>query len=370
MTATAATAAPQNPYPADPILVETLAKLFAAQCSHEAVQEAEAQGWAPAIWSALASTGAPWVGVPEAAGGPGGTWADALAVARLAGRFACPLPVVETGLLGGWLLAGAGLALPEGPVTVVPGRAEDDLRLEGDRLSGTAHGVPWAKACERIVAVVGDQVCSIEPSAAASVVLRRNLAGEPREVVTFAGAAVERAPAGPAADAAGLRLRGALARAALMAGALERTSELSVEYTNERQQFGKAVATFQAVAAQLVRIASEAHLVAMAADTTTAALSRAGDPGGDAASRAAFEVAAFKAVAGEGAGLVTARAHQVHGAIGMTQEYALHQLTRRLWSWREEFGSTAHWRRQVGRHVAAAGPDRVWQLVNQGSAAS
>ncbi|MPY95158.1 MAG: acyl-CoA dehydrogenase [Acidimicrobiia bacterium] len=367
MTTAHATGALENPYPADSILVETLTKLLGSTCSHEVVQEAEAAGWAPAVWSALAPTGAPWVGVPTEGGGSGGTWADALAVARLCGRFACPLPVVETGLLGGWLLAGAGIALPDGPVTVVPGRAEDTLRLDGDRLSGTAHNVPWAAASERIVALVGDQVCSAEP-AVANVAPRRNLAGEPREVVTFEGAVVERAPAAAGVDAAALRLRGALARAALMTGALERAGELTVEYANERQQFGKAVASFQAVAAQLVRLASEAQLVLMAQHTATAALSRAGEPGGDAASRCAFEVASFKAVAGEGASLVTARAHQAHGAIGMTQEYALHQLTRRLWSWREEFGSTASWRREVGRSVAEAGPGRVWELVNEGSA--
>lgn len=366
---TTPTEAPENPYRADPILVETLTKLLGSACSHEAVQEAEAVGWAPAIWSALASTGAPWVGVPEAGGGSGGTWADTLAVAHLCGRFACPLPVVETGLLGGWLLAGAGLALPDGPVTVAPGRPEDDLRLEGGRLSGTAHNVPWAAASERIVALVDGQVCSIEPASAAQVARRRNLAGEPREVVTFEGVAVETAPAGPGTGAGGLRLRGALGRAALMAGALVRTSELTVEYANERQQFGKTVASFQAVAAQLVRIAAEAQLVLMAERTATAALSRAGEPGGDAASRAAFEVAAFKAVAGEGAGMATARAHQVHGAIGMTQEYTLHQLTRRLWSWREEFGSTASWRREVGGTVAGVGPGGAWELVNQGSEA-
>ncbi len=361
---------PTNPYPADPTLVETLERLLTATCTHEAIQEAEAVGWAPKIWESLAATGAPWVGVAESAGGSGGTWADALAVLQECGAHAVPLPVAETGLLGGWLLGSAGIALPDGPVTVVPGSGGDSLSLAGDRLSGLAANVPWAQASERIVALVDGHVVSVAPAAAASVETRRNLAGEPREVVTFDGATVEHAPAPAGVDADALRLRGAIARSALIAGALRRATDLTTGYASDRRQFGKPVATFQAVAGQLVRLASEAQLVQMALLTTVAALSRAGGPETDAASQAAFEVAAFKATAGEGATVVSARSHQVHGAIGMTQEYELHQLTRRLWSWREEFGSTSYWREQVGRRAVATGPDHLWELVNQGSAAS
>ena len=45
----------------------------------------------------------------------------------------------------------------------------------------------------------------------------------------------------------------------------------------------------------------------------------------------------------------------------------LHQLTRRLWSWREEYGSTQTWRREVGRLVAEVGVEQLWLVVNQGS---
>jgi acyl-CoA dehydrogenase len=148
-----------------------------------------------------------------------------------------------------------------------------------------------------------------------------------------------------------------------MTGALEAVAELTVDYANERQQFGKPVATFQAVAQHLVRLVSETQLAVMALHTAVAASSKVGIEG------AGWEVAAFKAVAGESADEVTARAHQVHGAIGMTQEYRLHQLTRRLWAWRQEFGSTAAWRCEVGTTLAAAGADRAWPLIVAGTAA-
>lgn len=346
----------------DRTLVETVDRLLRDHCTHETVQEAEAAGWANDMWAPLAAMGAPWVGLSADDGGSGGTWADALAVLRACGAHAVPLPVAETGLLGGWLLATAGLPIPEGPLAVVPGRAEDALRLEGGALSGVAHNVPWAAAAERIIALCAGQIVVIDGSApAVTIEARRNVAGEPREIVRFDGAVPEHTVAAPAGTAEELRRRGALSRAALMTGALETVSDLTVAYANERQQFGKPVASFQAVSQQLVRLVAETQLVVMALHTTTAALLRGPAP---------FEIAAFKAIAGEAATSVTARAHQVHGAIGMTQEYGLHQLTRRLWAWREEYGSTTAWRSIVGSYVSAVGSADVWRLVTEGSAAS
>ena len=258
----------------------------------------------------------------------------------------------------------AGLPLPEGPVTVVPGRPEDRLELRGDRLSGIAHNVAWAAASSLILAIVGDRVVCFEP-AAATIRPRRNLAGEPREIVELDSVAVTAAAAAPGVNTEVLRRRGAFARACLMTGALERVADLTVGYANERVQFGRPIATFQAVAQHLVRLASETHLAVMAFQVAVAAVSHRGFEG------AGLEIGCAKAVAGEAADVGTARAHQAHGAIGMTQEYDLHQLTRRLWSWREEYGSTTAWRREVGGLVAAEvdGTDgeRLWQLVNQGS---
>lgn len=351
-----------EPVAADPLLVETLTRLFSTTCTHETVQAAEVTGWAAEVWDPLAGTGAPWISVPAEAGGSGGTLADAVAVLRLAGRWAAPVPVAETGLLGGWLLAAGGIELPDGAVTVVPGRPGDDLRLSGATLSGRAERVPWARAAARIVALVDGQIVAVDPAAdGVAVESVRNLAGEPRETVVFRDArptAIAPAPAGVDADA--LRHRGALARGALIAGALDRIGELTVDYANQRQQFGQRIARFQAIAGHLVRLVSEIQLVTMALDAATAA-STVGP--------AQFEIASLKVLAGDAGSEVVARSHQVHGAIGMTQEYVLHQLTRRVWSWREEFGSTADWRVALGGMVATAGADTLWPLISEGSAA-
>jgi acyl-CoA dehydrogenase len=342
----------------DPLLLDTAERAFVDTCTHEAIQDAERDGWAPAVWDTAAGIGLPWIGVPDTAGGAGGTIADGVAVLGVAGGHAAPIPLAETGLLAGWLLAAAGLPVGEGPSTVVPGRVEDDLHFAGDRVQGTAHRVAWARAAERIVALVDGKVVSIAP-AKARIVPDVNLAGEPRDTVVFEDAepdAVADAPDGIDADA--LLFRGALTRAGLMAGALLAMADLTVEYTSERRQFGQAVGRFQAVQAHLVRCAEEAALVDLAVQVAAREADR-----GD----ARFEIASAKLLADDVARIATRAAHQAHGAIGMTQEYALHHLSRRLWSWRAEYGDRT-WPERLGRAVIDRGPDAMYRIIAEGSA--
>src|SRR6202166_2535139 len=56
----------------------------------------------------------------------------------------------------------------------------------------------------------------------------------------------------------------------------------------------------------------------------------------------------------EAAGLVAAIAHALHGAIGVTEEYDLQLLTRRLHEWRVAHGSEAHWNLLIGHEVLAS----------------
>ncbi len=351
----------------DDLLIESAERLFAETCGFDTVQEAEEDRWAPAVWQAVADAGFAWIGVPSEAGGSGGTLLDACEVLRIAGRNSAPIPLAESGILGGWLLAGAGLALPEGPITVIPGLAEDNLAVRRDGegsivLDGRVHRVPWAAQAERLAGLIevdGERVVVSIPTASLTIERATNVAGEPRDTVVFDAMVVSPddfgvAPSGVTPET--FRLRGALSRAMLMAGALEAMSELTVDYTEQRQQFGRPIGRFQAVQQHLVWGAQDAVMTKMAAKVAAREATR-GVEG------AAFEIGAAKALADECASTATRWAHQAHGAMGMTQEYALHHLSRRLWAWRHEYATPGEWPRFVGHRAEQAGADGLYPLI-------
>lgn len=339
-------------------LVEAATSLFAARSTPDAVRDAEDTGWAPELWQAVSDTGFSDVGVPEEFGGAGGDAADAVTLLRVAGAHAAPIPLAEAGLVGGWLLGAAGIALPPDVRTVVSPDA--DLRLAGERLSGTAYRVPWGHRADHVVALVSAaDGCAVvvAPRAAAAVTRGVNLAGEPRDTLTFDAVAVQVAAAPPGVDAEALHERAALGRAALMAGALTAVAATTLRYTGERVQFGRPIGRFQAVQIHVVTVHQQAALVNAAVDGAVAALDRG---------RAGFEIACAKLLADRGAQLATRAAHQAHGAMGMTREYPLQQHTRRLWAWRDEGGGDRRWASSLGAALVAAGPDGLYPAVQAG----
>ncbi|GAA4777477.1 acyl-CoA dehydrogenase family protein [Actinomycetospora chlora] len=338
---------------------EAVADLLADHVTPAVLEAAERDGWAPTVWEPLHASGVTTVGVPETAGGAGGSVAEACAVLEEAGAAAAPVPVAETGLLAGRLLAAAGLTLPDGPLTTGRGT----VTVHDGALTGRLERVAWASAAARLVVLAdgpdGEPVVVVVDPAACTITPGRNLAGEPREAVELDAVVPDvTAAARPAAGDA-LARRGALARAALIAGAARRVREVTVAYTGERVQFGRPVSRFPAVADHLVRLAEQAEMAAMAARAAAVAAGEQDEP-------AALDVAAAAAVASEAAGLVAAAAHQATGAMGVTREFSLGVLTRRLWSWRDEWGAERAWATRLGHTLAAGGPDALWPTLSRG----
>jgi len=281
------------------------------------------------------------LGVPERSGGPGGDLEDAAVVVRAAATSGVAVPLAETALLAGWLLSEAGLAVPAGPLTAAVLR------------EGSAAGVPYAGQAAGIavlaesgdgwgVALLGPEDYDVAPGV--------NLAGEPRDALT-----VRRPPKvaiTKGLDAATFQARGALARSIQIVGAVERILDLSLRHATEREQFGSKIERFQAVQQLLVTIAEELHAAGAAVESALAAPQE-------------LNIAIAKVRAGEAAGKAAAASHQLHGAIGFTQEHPLHHSTRRLWSWRDEFGTEAAWAARLGRLAAARGAERLWDLVTE-----
>lgn len=282
-------------------------------------------------WPRVAEAGFATLLVPAEQGGFGGDWGDVLAVLRLAGLNAVAAPVAEPIIAHG-LLAGAGIAAPEGLITLV-----------------AANGrAPFGRHAEAVV-TVKDDVLSLYAKAAFAVEEGTSLAGEPSDLITLTGPASASAPC--TADPEGL---GAFARVAQASGAMEAAFTLAIDHVNTRVQFGRTLAKFQAVQQALAEFSEEAAAVDASAAACAAALD-AGD--------AAFEIAAAKYRLGLAVDRAVPIAHRVHGAIGFTIEYALNHLTRRLMHWRSEFGSDAVWAEALGRKVAALGGHGLWREI-------
>lgn len=321
--------------------LEAMAQQFFAEKSDaDVVAKAEAEGLPTGLWDAAVELGLPLVGLPESAGGSGGSLLDAVTVQRAAARHAAPLPLAEA-YLAGRLAVAAGLQVPPGIATVAPGSNRDTATFDGT-VSGILYDVPWASAAAVVAVMIGDQLILLNISDA-EIGPGTDFAGQPRQRLTFTGAP---AVVGECAvDSRLLSRLGAFLRSVQMAAAMESVSTLTQRYVSERVQFGRPVAQFQAVQQHIVTLAQMASMSTLAVDRTAFALTARG---------AEFEVLATKLLVSQNALLSVRAAHQAHGAIGMTQEYCLQQLTRRLHAWRCEFGDEISLGLQLGRGVAGA----------------
>ena len=321
--------------------------------------------WDAGLWAALTEAGLTGVGLPEEAGGSGGELADAVAIVRTLAAGAAAVPVAEQLLVAAPALLAADLALPspEEPLTFAIGNevtahASDDGpgRLT---LSGTATDVAWTGAAQHVALLAtgaaGPVLALLDvshlPGSGAF-----NLAGEPRGSLVLDDVAATGALL-TAAQAEVLRARYALARAVQLAAALERVLAWTVQYAGERVQFGRPLGKFQAIQMELAEMAGEVTAVTVLTDSAVQAVERG--------ENMVLACAAAKVRAGAAVEVVARLAHQVHGAIGFTQEHKLHHLTRRLWSWRDEAGSELAWSRVLGAGMLAGGADNLWPALTR-----
>ncbi|HEX5816216.1 MAG TPA: acyl-CoA dehydrogenase family protein, partial [Methylomirabilota bacterium] len=281
------------------LLADTVGRLFGALATKELIESSEKGAWPEKLWRALEEGGLTLPLVSEDAGGAGGTWVDAHVVVRAAGRHTAPVPLAET-TIAGWLLSRAGLEVPLGPLTLAPVRAGERLTLArrggGFSLSGTATRVPWGRHAGHVVSVTeldGQPTVALVAAGGARVTEDTNLALEPRDTLLFDAAPVVAAAPAPGVALDAIRLYGAMARAAQMAGALDSCLEQAVRYATERKQFGRPIGSFQVIQQNLAVLAGHVAASGIAAESAFRAADR-----GD----ARFEVAVAKIRVGEAAG--------------------------------------------------------------------
>jgi acyl-CoA dehydrogenase len=334
----------------DQELLASLDHFFAEQFGDDVVASTEGRGIRADLWEAVVRLDLPGVGISEDQGGAGGGLPQVVAMLQAAGRHSVPLPLAEHHLAS-WLLTDAGEIVPDGPFTIVPGTRGDDLKLRGDRLHGVAAQVPWAASAAGIVAIVLDdsgttKLVVIDP-ADVEISSGVDLAGQPRSTIRAHGACCRIIASGRRPDE--LARRGALLRSAQIAGALEALAAKTVHYVREREQFGRAIGSFQSVQLHVVTVQQTATMTALCVARAVSAV-EVGD--------ASFEIDAVRVIAGENAGIAARAAHQAHGAIGMTREFPLQHLTRRLNTWRWDFDEPTETAVRIGAAVNRFGSVR------------
>jgi acyl-CoA dehydrogenase len=347
------------------IVLEQADRLFQQHVNKNILTAADGGNWPAPLWAALEDAGLPLALVPEAAGGVGLAAGVVANLIRRAAFYSVPLPLAET-MIANRLWVDAGGDALEGATTLAPVNPQDRLTIKlnagGAVLHGTAHHVPWGVQASAALVFARDAdgkgyLCRVLPPALHPNRARRNVAYEPRDELHFDGVPlrahdIRPAPGYLASD--GLMAFGAAIRVQQMIGGMERCMDYALTYANERVQFGRPIGKFQAIQ-HMLAVAAGHFAAASATGDALFESERLGDDG--------FAVAIAKSRCGEAAGQVAAVCHQVHGAMGFTQEHPLHFATRRLWAWRDEWGAESHWQERIGRMICAAGGEGFWPLL-------
>jgi alkylation response protein AidB-like acyl-CoA dehydrogenase len=305
------------------------ADLFSRRVSPDRLEKVEVSDdrFDRELWSALAESGLLGVVVPEAHGGLGFGAVEAALVLEQLGRAVAAVPLLPT-VVGAAAIAGNGDQTQQQRLLprIVEGSAVLALALppstagvtvDGTRLSGDLVGVAWAHVAEIVVAVVGEQVVLLDPSAGGVTATRVETTA--REVAL--NLSLDHAQVELLGDATTARLVISWARtglAAVQAGVTDAALRLTASYTSQREQFGKPLSTFQGVALK----AADAYLDATA--VRAAALQAAwslDEPGLDPA--LAVLTAAWWAAEG-GQDCVHLTQH-LHGGMGADVTYPVHR---------------------------------------------
>jgi 3-oxocholest-4-en-26-oyl-CoA dehydrogenase beta subunit len=324
-------------------------------------------------WTDLGSAGVLAAGLPESLGGAGLGLLDQCSVLTELGRAVSPVPYLASVVLGAGAIAEFGnpvqrrrWAAPAGAgsVLLTVALAEEDgddpaspsalaeRAGEGWRLAGVKTVVPAAARADLMLVPAsgadGVLVFLVEPSDPGVTVQPQALtdgADAGRLVLDGVKLDDDRLLGGASggAEVTGwLVSRATVGVCAVQAGVLERALELTAEYARSREQFGRPIGSFQAVAQRLADayIDVEAVGLTMWQAAWLLADGRPGDPGVDAA------VASAKFWAADAGHRVAHTAVHVHGGLGIDTSYPLHRYF--VAAKRAEFtlgGATAQLRR-------------------------
>jgi len=340
------------------MMADSLSKAYEADYDFDkrrAFLEDTATFHSPAMWSTLAELGFIGLLAPEDDGGIGGGGPELLAVAQVLAKHMALEPFLPTSVMAVRLLMAAGEARPgEVMAALVSGEATMAVALyEPERRYDTATVETSASETDGGFALTGRKAVVIGADAAKWIAVPARLDGgavavflvesdaagleiNPYRLVDGRGgadlelnqvavpAAARLALTDAAAALAEVEDWAVTASLAETMGAMEMVSDLTLEYLQTRKQFGRPIGSFQVLQHNMADIMSE---VEFARSMVVWAAAEVGNP--DARARR-HAVSGAKAYVDKAARFVAEMSVQLHGGVGVTDEYALTHHVKRL----------------------------------------
>ena len=323
------------------MFAEAIENILADHCTPALIREVESGGAASALWNELSGAGFLELMAEEAADGAGLELDAIFPIFVALGRRAAPVPAAQS-------IAARALmrqAAPAGMITLA-----GHCRRAEDGSVSTVH-VAFGALADFVLADLNGDLRLLDCAKAQRT--PTGVHGSLSATLRWPQEAV--APA-IGSNGAQVAIFSAAIHAAAMAGAMERLFSMTLEYCNDRVQFGKAIGKFQAVQHQLSVMAEHVACAGVAAELAFKAGAKV---------PALLPTATAKSCTSTAVPLVASIAHALHGAIGITEEYDLQLFTRRLHEWRMADGSEAYWNRIVGEALLARPNQTVLDFVKE-----
>lgn len=359
---------------------DAVATFLAEQAGLERLRAviADPAGWDAPLWAAMAGEmGYCGLMVPEAYGGIGAGGVDMALVLEETGARLAAIPFFETAVLAVQAILNAGTNAQQARLLPVlaDGSTRATLALNGSgqtppagfgarltrdggrwRLDGEAGFVPFAHVADLLIVAAADDAGGLSlialPAAAPGLTVTRQPPLDltrPFSHLRFEQVAVDEADILGTAGGAGPALERTLAIGAGLIAA-EQTGgaafclSSTVDYAQQRVQFGRAIGSFQAVKHTLADMMVEVEAARSAALYAAAAIDAGTDELFEAASVAKSWCSdAYRRCAGE--------AIQLHGGIGFTWEHHAHLYFKRAWSSARWLGTAAEHRERIARRM-------------------
>lgn len=320
-------------------IADLTAQILGDKVTHESLREMTAAGihLDRDLWATMAEAGIVGAALPEAHGGAGLDFLAATAAVEQVGRHAALVPMLETVVMVGLPLAEFGTEAQQS--ALVPSIADGSLiataalvpgpgvTVTDGRLTGSVPVVPLGMEADLVLVPTDDGMWLVRTDAdGVDRTARQTTTGHPQADIAFDGAPGDRLGSASTADVmAWVRLRVDSAICSTLAGACQAALKLAADYAQQRHQFDRPIATFQAVSQR----AGDAYIDTEAVNLTSRQAAwriSAGRPADE-------QVAIARWWASEAGFRVMHASTHLHGGVGVDRDYPLHRyflMTRQL----------------------------------------